>query len=676
MKVFRLNNCDFSEAFGIQMASINAFPDATNVGAAYGTIEAGGVTDFHRHDECELFVILEGTGNIEADGTEIIPIGKGDVVAISPFDKHVLRNTGEQKITFVTAYWRDVVAALKAKPEEASNAEESAPTFVFSTPPTPNGDLHLGHLSGPYIGADVFARFQRLKGKQAYHITGSDDYQSYVIAKARQMGKSPQEVADHFSKEIAETLRLLDVQIDQYTVTSHAENYEEQLKGFFQRIVDSGGAQRRADSAAFDPDTNAYLYECDISGQCPTCGSACGGNICEECGEPNLAYDMIAPVSAVSGKMPDIRSCERYMLKLNDFAEHILGSLREVKASARLQVLAHSVLGREDFHVPITHIQDWGVSPNDPDLSDQVVWVWPEMSFGFLYGIQAVGGRLQQEWNALKPQDDWKIVHFFGYDNSFYHTILYPALYKAAFPEWKADIEYHVNEFYCLEGSKFSTSRQRAVWGKEVLNQETVDCVRYHMSLTRGEVNRTNFSIDALQSSNTELNEIWQGWLNELGHEVLRRYDGAAPDAGDWGVDHQAFFHTLESHRKHIENCYSSQNFSLNKAADGVRNLVADSIRFTEMNKHLAGTSSASDWNRTTIALQLAAARLLSDVTAPLMPRFADNLRVGLGLSPVTKWPDTIELLPAGNRVTLADQRFFSEMIAQGPFLINKVGTT
>lgn len=671
MKVFKLKDQSLLPAFGIQMASVDAFSGTGGVGAGYGVIEPEGVTAFHRHDECELFAILEGDGVVEADGGDRIAVGPGDLVAISPFDKHVLRNTGSGKLVFATAYWRDAKTAMTeaengaSAQEEVTNPAAEAPCFVFSTPPTPNGDLHLGHLSGPYFGADVFARFQRLLGKTAFHITGSDDFQSYVIAKGRQLNKTPQEVADHFSREITETLDLLDVQIDQFTLTSHAPDYERQVKAFFQSVASSDSVQRRADSAAFDPTTDAYLYECDIKGRCPTCGSGSGGNICEECGEPNLAYDMLDPVSTQTGATPVVRPCERYAIALNDFSDHILGAMRESKASARLQALAERVLAREDFHVPITHPQNWGISPGDPDMADQVFWVWPEMSFGFLYGIEALGQRTGHDWKALEPQDNWKFVHFFGYDNSFYHTILYPALYKAAFPDWHADIEYHVNEFLCLEGDKFSTSRQRAVWGKEVLTPETVDCVRFHLALTRGEVERTNFSVSALQATNRDLIEEWQGWLQALGVEVLTRHDGVAPDAGDWSVDHQAFLQLLEQHRQQIETAYGSAGFSLNKAADTLRTLVRDTIRFAKANRHLAGHAAAADRHRTTIALQLAAVRLLSDASAPLMPRFSEALRKGLGLDPASAWPQTVELLPAGSRVTLSDQRFFSEKVGE-----------
>jgi methionyl-tRNA synthetase len=663
MKIFRLNEQELHAAFGIQMASVDAFPVASNgPGVAYGVVEPGGVSDFHRHDECELFAILAGSGVITSDHSPDVQVAAGDLVAIKPFDKHVLRNSGADRLVFADLYWRDPVTALNRTSDRAEGISSRKPYFVFSTPPTPNGDLHLGHLSGPYLGADVFARFQRMRGEEAYHITGSDDYQSYVIAKGRQLGKEPQAVADHFGKEIFETLRLLDVQVDQYTLTSRAAGYADGLQDFFGRLVSSDGVARRSDNAAFDPQTGAYLYECDISGRCATCNAPCGGNICEECGEPNLAFDMKDPVSRLTGKPPVVRPFERYVLDLAGCSSHIMDKLREGKAAPRLLALADSVLRRENLRFPISHPQAWGVPPKDSDLPGQVIWVWPEMSYGFLYGIEALGKRVGRSWSARSPQDDWQIAHFFGYDNSFYHTIMYPALYSLAFPGWKANISYHMNEFYLLDGQKFSTSRQHAVWGKEVLSPDRVDAVRYHLCLTRGEVKRADFNRAALASTSDTILSEWDRWLRGLGDIIGRRHGGLAPDAGDWSIDQREFLHQLEARRDRIEALLSPDGFSLNQAALEIDGIVRDTIRFAEAHSHLAATPSASDRNRTTVALQLAAASLLADVTTPLMPRFAGRLRNALGIAPERRWPAHISLLPPGTKVSLEECRFFSDL--------------
>ena len=155
------------------------------------------------------------------------------------------------------------------------------------------------------------------------------------------------------------------------------------------------------------------------------------------------------------------------------------------RAPARLRELAHRIFARDRLDMALSHPASWGVRPDQDDVPGQVIWVWIELAFGFIYGIESLGRTLGEDWRADAPQDDWKIVHFLGYDNTFYHSILGPALYKLASPEWIPDVDYNVNEFYLLDGDKFSTSRRHAIWGKDILGPDTVDGIRFYLALTR-----------------------------------------------------------------------------------------------------------------------------------------------------------------------------------------------
>ncbi|MFI0444557.1 class I tRNA ligase family protein [Actinomadura sp. 6N118] len=537
----------------------------------------------------------------------------------------------------------------------------SKPIFVFSTPPTPNGDLHLGHLSGPYLGADAFVRFQRMNGAEAWHLTGSDDYQSYVVDRARRDGRSPAETAAHYSAEIAETLALMDIRPDQYTVTNTAVAYREGLQAFFSRLVASGKVDPAANEALFDAETGDYLYEVDVSGACPTCRAPAGGNICEECGEPNFCADLLEPRSGKSDAPPRQGSQLRYSLPLHEFADAVAEHHASGRVPVRLKELAERLFRRERLDVPITHPSAWGVPPIETGVNGQVIWVWPEMSYGFLYGIQSLGERLERDgWQADAPSPDWKIVHFFGYDNSFYHAILYPVLYRLAHPEWSPDIDYHVNEFYLLEGEKFSTSRRHAIWGKDILSPDTVDAVRFFLSRSRPEGRRTNFSRDAYETALREdLIGTWQHWLNDLGARVDKLYGGIVPAPGDWTPEHHAFQTRLAERLKGVTGSLSPDGFSLNRTADELHRLVEDARRFAREEGSIAGSTRWGDQTRTAIALELAAANLLAHCAAPVMPRFSERLATSLGIPTPTDWPQQVPLLPPETRLDLARQTFF-----------------
>ncbi|MEV7727404.1 class I tRNA ligase family protein [Streptomyces sp. NPDC101733] len=646
------------QAFGIDMSGV----EGLGTGAGWGRVAPGRVTDSHHHDETELFVVVSGQGDFVIDG-ERHPAAPGTVILFEPFESHVLENTagaGGADLVFFTQYWRDAERAMTSATDPVRKGFGERPVFVFSTPPTPNGDLHLGHLSGPYLGADAFTRYQRMTGAEAYHLTGSDDYQSYVIGAARKDGRTPAETAAHYSAEIAETLRLMDIPLDQYTVTDQDPDYREGLKDFFGKVVASGEVAVAEHDALYDATTGQYLYELDVKGGCPGCARPTSGNICEECGEPNTVADLVDARSNLSEVAPRRAPAARWSLPLHAYAGEVRAHHRLGRVPARLRELADRLFRRPALDIPLTHPSGWGVEPREGDTEGQVIWVWPEMSYGFLHGIQSLGSRLGRPWKAADPTADWKIVHFFGYDNSFYHAVLYPVLYKLAFPGWNPDIDYHVNEFYLLEGEKFSTSRRHAIWGKEILNEDTVDSVRYFLASTRPEGLRTDFRRAAYEATLDEtLIGTWQRWLNGLGARVVKHHDGTAPDAGNWTPEHTAFLAKLGSRLAAVTAALDNDGFSLAQAAAELDGIVADTVRFARAEGHLTDAPGWDSENRTATALELAAARLLAHAAVPVMPRFAARLAAALGLDAPSTWPRTVDLLTPGTPVALADAVFF-----------------
>ncbi len=539
-----------------------------------------------------------------------------------------------------------------------THTTKNQPIFVFSAPATPNGDLHLGHLSGPYLGADVLVRFLRSTGQEAYHLSGSDDYQSYVARLARQKRTTPQIIAAHYAAEIKNTLEMMNIHLDQYTVTSRNVSYAKGMQTFFSRLT-VNGVERVRDTSLFDSQTHQYLYEGDVRGNCPTCDSSTGGNMCEECGEPNSCVELIKPYSQLSNLPPQHNTIERYAIDLNNFKNVVYQHHKQGKISLRLQQLAKKIFARKNSSIALTHPAAWGIPPLELVEGQQVIWGWVEVAYGFLYGIGELAQHLKRPWHADQPQNDWKIIHFFGYDNSFYHTILFPILYHLAFPKWQCDIDYNVNEFYLLNGRKFSTSRRHAIWGKDILTSDNVDAIRYYLALTRGEQKRTNFTLKNFhQCIDETLLGQWQHWLTNLGKRIQDAFASRAPApiANSWTPRQIAYFNSLEHHLKTITRYYSAKDFSLNQVANELNSLVKNALIFADAHRYI----HISNEYQTAIALELAAAQLLAKVTAPLMPRFSAQLSKSLGILATNCWPNAIELLTTGNPIDLAKQIFFT----------------
>jgi methionyl-tRNA synthetase len=654
------NEGPWHRSFGISLGEIDmGAVESMGVGAAWGKIAPGQQSDPHQHDETETFVIVSGRGDLVVDAKPT-PISGGMVIQFEPFETHYIRNPGPADLVFATFYWRDSPRASRVATRGDDRRFGERPIFVFSTPPTPNGTLHIGHLSGPYLGTDVFVRFQRMNGRTVWHLAATDDFQSYVAECARREGRPPAEVAEHYAAEIGQTLALMDIEPDQTIHTSRNERYPAALQAFFSRLAESGRVTPAEGVALFDGDTGSYLYEPYVHGGCPTCGASTGGNMCEECGEPNFCADLLDPRPTTGTAAPRTSTITRYTLPLHELREEVLAHHHVGRVPVRVRELAQRIFDRERFDVALTHPSAWGVPPVQQDVPDQVIWVWIELAFGFLYGIESLGRRLGTGWRADAPQDDWKIVHFLGYDNTFYHCILSPALYQLASPQWTADIDYHVNEFYLLDGDKFSTSRRHAIWGKDILGPHSVDAIRFYLALTRPETHRTNFTLEQYeQVVNDTLIGTWQRWLNDLGARVQSQYGGTVPDAGIWTPEHTAFLAQLESRLAEMAGRLGQDGFSLNLAARTLTGIVEDTLRFSQLEGPVAGLRDSRDEARTVIALELAAAKLLAGCAAPVMPRFAARLAAALGIEPPAQWPRQVTLVPPGVSVNLTRQVFF-----------------
>jgi methionyl-tRNA synthetase len=478
--------------------------------------------------------------------------------------------------------------------------------LITATPPTTNGDLHVGHLSGPYLAGDVFARWRRALGDDVLYCSGGDDSQTYVVTTAERLGTTPAALAAEGNAQIRATLAAAGVTMDAYTTPNAA--YAREVQAFFAGLYAAGKLRRRRLAFAYDEAEGRLLFEAYVQGHCPECYASTCGAICEGCGHPNDGASLLDARRGGQGGSPVARrEAEALVLPLEDYRAAIEAFYARAGAGMRPHVLRFVAQMLEhplpDF--PVSYPSDWGVPVAIDGFEGQVYNPWAEMYPALGHMARAAartrGGAADDDpWAA----DARRLVQFLGFDNTFYFSIAHLA-FAFARPGSPRPEAIVTNEFYYLDGRKFSTSRRHLIWARELIDKYGADNVRFFLTRQAPETQVANFVEDAFrQSVRTE----WHEPLRRLG---ARLGDGrTAPSGLDEGA-HRRF----ERFARRVERAYALETFSPREAAEAVANLLA----------YLADIADAS----ATVA-ELGLSYFCAHAH-PLMPTLAEQLWTALG---------------------------------------------
>lgn len=610
----------------------------TTAGLMGCVLAPGQSSEAHSHLEDEVFVFVSGAGQVSC-GQGVLDVQAGDAVQFARHENHVITNTSAtQPLRFHSIYWPGPAAASAAPGSQR-------PALVFSTPPTPNGDLHLGHLSGPYLAADVLRRTLADQGIDVHHATGRDDHQTYVVTCAAREGRPPHDVATHYAEAIQATWKSCGIEVDTFVSPDSAGDYSQFVRDGLRRLLALGLLCEKEAPAAFD-DHGMYLHEAHIKGRCPHCGQSSDGNACEACGRPNACVDLLQAVVARTGATPTLAPSRRLYFRLSALSQPLAQYVRSASMPAHVASLSLQMIEDGLPDICISHPGDWGIRHDIAGYEAQVVYVWFEMAFGYLWAAatvpHAVGAnRFERAASVYSHGTD--IIHCYGFDNTYYHTLLFPAVYLAL--GLRPPQTHVVNELLDLEGSKFSTSRRHLIWGQELLQELPRDYARFALLLCRPEGSRTNFVVHEVCS---HLNALFPGhlqaWLRGL-MDTLARYDNSVPQPGAWLADQRVFHtwltHQMASHRQASQ----AGTFSPRHLAQTVARVIEESRRFQDSQAHLfqsAGTA-LSNHARTAAALSALAAKFVAHALGPLMPRLAGDLVMMLGLEGRGDWREEVE---------------------------------
>ena len=589
--------------------------DETPFGASLAVVEPGGKTMIHHHNPCETFLICQGQGTMTCNG-ESSAVASGDVIYLPPQSEHFLSNdSSTDPLMFLSVFWDS--------PQQATPGA-TGPRLYLPSPPTPNGGLHLGHLSGPYLLADVLKRFDRQRGGAAGWMLVSDDHQSYTALRAHFDHRSPAETAVYFCSEIQKLLAALDAAPD--AVIQPGQN------------VDYGKAVLAALDQLQLPVhkvTGWHCTHCDIPlydgyarGHCPHCVSPCRGFLCETCCTPNTP-DTLGEVHCLLCDQPAAkRESEQRIFSLQPYLEALADYHQNLRLSPRLRALAQRFLELEDLHVLATHPGAWGLKTSE----GQVLSPWFELS---------LAAPLLSAGN--EP------VHCFGADNAFLYLMLDPAVSLALHPQRSLPAALHGNDYLMLDDQKMSTSRGHILEAGPMIQKYGSDLVRLLLAGLRPEISDTQCNAEMAEGFlKQRVIGPWQDWLEGVGRRITTESGSKTPEASQWGVEQEEFQERLESLRKRCLAAY--ERGRLQEVAGCLQELVDQSTTFALSQEPLQGMPDRA----TALALELAAVRLLAQLCAPLMPKFATQLWKHLGQRGAVDWPAGVELLEPGQRVLAA----------------------
>ncbi len=406
-------------------------------------------------------------------------------------------------------------------------------TLVTTALPYANGPVHIGHLAGVYVPADIYVRYKRMKGDEVLFIGGSDEHGVPIAIKAKAEGVSPQEVVNRYHTLIKESFARLGIDFDIYSRTT-SETHEKTASEFFTKLYESSKLIEQTSEQYYDPEAKQFLADRYITGTCPHChNERAYGDQCEACGTSLSATDLIDPHSAISGAKPELRETKHWYLPLGDYEsflrEWILEGHKEWKPNVYGQCKSWLDLGLQPRAV--TRDLDWGIPVPLQGAEGKVLYVWFDAPIGYISNTKEL---LPDSWRTWWCDPETRMIHFIGKDNIVFHCIIFPAMLKA---EGSFNLPDNVpaNEFLNLEGDKISTSRNWAIWLHEYLDEMPgkEDVLRYVLTANAPETKDNDFTWRDYQArNNNELVAIYGNFVNRALVLTHKYFDGKVPPLG------------------------------------------------------------------------------------------------------------------------------------------------
>lgn len=404
--------------------------------------------------------------------------------------------------------------------------------------PYTNGPVHIGHLAGVYVPADIYTRYLRQKGEDVVFVCGSDEHGVPITIKAKKEGITPQQVVDKYNEIIKTSFADFGISFDNYSRTS-AKVHHDTASDFFTKLYNDGEFIEEVTEQLYDAEANQYLADRFVVGTCPKCGNEESyGDQCENCGTTHNATDLINPKSSITGNIPSLKETKHWFLPLDKHEAFLKEWILEGhKNDWKPNVLGQVKSWIDDGLRPraVTRDLDWGIPVPVEGADGKVLYVWFDAPIGYISATKEWAAQNNTDWKPYWKDEDTKLVHFIGKDNIVFHCIIFPAMLKAH-GDYILPENVPANEFLNLEGNKLSTSKNWAVWLHEYLQDfpDKQDVLRYALTATAPETKDNDFTWKDFQArNNNELVAIFGNFINRVIVLTNKYYGGQVPPAGN-----------------------------------------------------------------------------------------------------------------------------------------------
>ena len=523
--------------------------------------------------------------------------------------------------------------------------------------PYTNGPIHIGHLAGVYVPADIYSRYLRAQKKDVAFICGSDEHGVAISIRAKKEGVSPKEIIDKYDKMIRKSFDQLDISFDNYSRTS-APIHHETASDIFSKMQAAGQFVEEVTEQLYDPEAKQYLADRFVTGTCPKCNhTEAYGDQCEQCGSSLNATELINPKSTLSGAEPILKETKHWFLPLDQYEDFmkewvIEGHKDDWKPNVYGQVKSWVDEGLRPRAV--TRDLDWGIPVPVEGADGKVLYVWFDAPIGYISSTKEWAAKNKKDWEPYWKDEETSLVHFIGKDNIVFHCIIFPCILKAA-GDYILPENVPANEFLNLEGNKISTSKNWAVWLHEYLEEfpGQEDVLRYVLTANAPETKDNDFTWKDFQArNNNELVAIFGNFINRVSVLTQKYYDGSVPARKNETPEDKETLDKMKAFPAIIGE--SIERFRFREASQELMNLARLG------NKYLADQEPWKlikvDPERVetimNIALQIAAT--LATVSEPFLPHSAQKLRAILNITNPTEWnaiATTENLLVAGHLI-------------------------